>query len=82
MAATSFGILCFIFEPRVSKIPRNVTAVLTPLLPQQKAAVLAHVTRRNKKSVVKSAEQFMLFEHQTGFVSILRLKKEYFLQSF
>ncbi|AFC65890.1 hypothetical protein MGAS15252_0539 [Streptococcus pyogenes MGAS15252] len=55
---------------------------MTPLLPQQKAAVLAYVTRRNKKSVVKSAEQFMLFEHQTGFVSILRLKKEYFLQSF
>ncbi|ESA53215.1 hypothetical protein HMPREF1244_1445 [Streptococcus pyogenes GA19702] len=26
MAATSFGILCFIFEPRVSKTPRNVTA--------------------------------------------------------
>ncbi|EPZ45389.1 hypothetical protein HMPREF1229_0731 [Streptococcus pyogenes GA40634] len=26
MAVTSFGILCFIFEPRVSKIPRNVTA--------------------------------------------------------
>ncbi|ESU91649.1 hypothetical protein HMPREF1243_1537 [Streptococcus pyogenes GA03747] len=55
---------------------------MTPLLPQQKAAVLAYVTRRNKKSVVKSAEQSMLFEHQTGFVSILRLKKEYFLQSF
>ncbi|HER5557555.1 TPA: hypothetical protein VK265_000247 [Streptococcus pyogenes] len=60
----------------------NSMPVLTPLLPQQKAAVLAHVTRRNKKLVVKSAEQFMLFEHQTGFVSSLRLKKEYFLQSF
>ncbi|HER8267939.1 hypothetical protein [Streptococcus pyogenes] len=55
-------------KPRVTSLP-----VLTPLLPQQKAAVLAHVTRRNKKSVVKSAEQFMLFEHQTGFVSSLRL---------
>ncbi|HFZ7566633.1 hypothetical protein ACVTY4_03880 [Streptococcus pyogenes] len=64
-------------KPRVTSLP-----VLTPLLPQQKAAVLAHVTRRNKKSVVKSAEQFMLFEHQTGVVSSLRLKKEYFLQSF
>ncbi|AAT86663.1 hypothetical protein HMPREF1230_1784 [Streptococcus pyogenes GA19681] len=37
-------------------------------LPQQKAAVLAHVTRKNKKS----AEQFKFFEHQTGIVYILK----------
>ncbi|ESU91872.1 hypothetical protein HMPREF1244_1452 [Streptococcus pyogenes GA19702] len=37
-------------------------------LSQQKAAVWAHVTRKNKKS----AEQFKFFEHQTGIVYILK----------
>ncbi|AFC65884.1 hypothetical protein MGAS15252_0533 [Streptococcus pyogenes MGAS15252] len=40
----------------------------TLFLPQQKAAVRAHVTRKNKKS----AEQFKFFEHQTGIVYILK----------
>ena len=66
MAASSFGILCFIFEPRVSKIPRNVTASIDTTFATAKAAVLAHVTRRNKKSVVKSAEQFMLLSIKLG----------------
>ncbi|HER0867738.1 TPA: hypothetical protein VJE53_001324 [Streptococcus pyogenes] len=33
-----------------------------------KAAVWAHITRKNKKS----AEQFKFFEHQTGIVYILK----------
>ncbi|AAX72755.1 hypothetical protein E0F51_07515 [Streptococcus pyogenes] len=47
-------------------------SVLIPLLPQQKAAVLAHPTCRNRKPDVKSADLFMLFEHKSGFVYFLK----------
>ncbi|ESA52786.1 hypothetical protein HMPREF1236_0221 [Streptococcus pyogenes GA40056] len=42
-----------------------------PLLPQQKAAVLAYPTCRNRKPDVKSADLFMLFEHKSEFVYFL-----------
>ncbi|AAL98491.1 hypothetical protein spyM18_2010 [Streptococcus pyogenes MGAS8232] len=47
-------------------------SVLMPLLPQQKAAILAHSTCRNRKPDVKSADLFMLFEHKSGFVYFLK----------
>ncbi|PWU77569.1 hypothetical protein DJ559_02450 [Streptococcus pyogenes] len=47
-------------------------SVLMPLLPQQKAAVLAHPTCRNRKPDVKSADLFMLFEHKSEFVYFLK----------